>query len=61
VLVIVDGEASLPEATAAIRAALAGQPEPELKVCRFETVGARESVFAQMSCVVNSFSKKLSS
>ncbi len=43
VLVLVDGEASVPEALAAIRAALAGQPEPELKVCRFESAGARES------------------
>lgn len=44
VLVIVDGEANLPQASAAIRAALAGQPAPELKICRFETAGARESL-----------------
>jgi homoserine kinase len=43
VLVIVDGAESVPEASAAIRAALTGQPEPELKLCCFETAGARHS------------------
>jgi homoserine kinase len=51
VLVIVDGEKSLPEATAAIRAALAGKSQPELKICRFETAGARESVLAAESAL----------
>ena len=40
VLVVVDSEGSVPEASAAIRKALEGLPEPELKVCRFEAVGA---------------------
>ncbi|MGB7986735.1 MAG: hypothetical protein WCF54_16340, partial [Terracidiphilus sp.] len=40
VLVIVDGEASLPETITAIRAALEDQPEPELKVCRFNNQSA---------------------
>jgi homoserine kinase len=40
VLVVVDGEESISEATTAIRAALRGLPEPELKLCRFETIGA---------------------
>jgi homoserine kinase len=46
VLVIVDGEASVPQATAAIRRALEGYSEPELKLCRFETAGAIESFLA---------------
>jgi homoserine kinase len=46
VLVIVDGEQSVVEALASIRAALGGLPEPELKVCRFETVGASQSFIA---------------
>jgi homoserine kinase len=43
VLVIVDSEESVPVATAAIRAAVAGMAEPELKVCRFEAAGASQS------------------
>jgi homoserine kinase len=43
VLVIVGSEESVPGAAAAIRAAVAGQCEPELKVCRFESVGASQS------------------
>ncbi len=46
VLVVVDGEDSVPEASVAIRAALAGGPEAELKLCRFETVGASQSFAA---------------
>jgi homoserine kinase len=40
VLVVVDGEQNVPEATAAIHTALKALPEPELKLCRFETAGA---------------------
>lgn len=40
VLAIVESEAKVPEAEAAIRFAVAGEPEPELKVCRFESAGA---------------------
>jgi homoserine kinase len=43
VLLVVDSEASVPAATAAIRAALQGMAEPEIKLCRFESVGARQS------------------
>jgi homoserine kinase len=43
VLVIVGGEGSLSGATAAIRAALDGLMELELKVCRFESAGASRS------------------
>jgi homoserine kinase len=43
VLLIVDSEESLPEATAAIRKALEGSMEAELKVCRFEPAGAGQS------------------
>jgi len=46
VLVIVDSEESVPVATAAIRAAVTGQCEPELKICRFESVGANNSLEA---------------
>jgi homoserine kinase len=42
VLVIVGSEKSLPCAETAIREALAGVPEPELKVCCFELVGASQ-------------------
>jgi homoserine kinase len=42
VLVIVASEQSLPDASEAIRAALGGITEPELKLCRFELVGARQ-------------------
>lgn len=41
VLVIVASEVSLPGAAQAIRNAVAGQPEPVLRVCRFETTGAK--------------------
>jgi homoserine kinase len=43
VLVIVGSAESVPEASAAIRAALEGMTEPELKLCRFELVGANQS------------------
>lgn len=43
VLVIVDGEESLEPASSAIRAALAGLPEPKLHVCRFEVAGAAQT------------------
>ena len=43
VLVIVGRAESVPEASAAIRAALEGVTEPELKLCRFEPVGANHS------------------
>jgi homoserine kinase len=43
VLMIVASEESVPKAVAAIRAALRGLAEPELKVCRFESVGASQS------------------
>ena len=46
VLVIVDSEESVPAATAAIRAAVAGLAEPELKVCHFESEGASRSLTA---------------
>ena len=39
-LVIVTGDESLETASAAIRSALNGMPEPELIVCRFESLGA---------------------
>lgn len=40
VLVIVGNEGSVPQAVAAIRKAIKGQMEPEIKVCRFESKGA---------------------
>jgi homoserine kinase len=43
VLVIVGSVESVPEASAAIREALEGVTEPELKLCRFEPVGANQS------------------
>jgi homoserine kinase len=43
VLVIVGSAESVPEASAAIRAALDGVAEPELKLCRFEPMGANQS------------------
>jgi homoserine kinase len=43
VLVVVDSDANLPEAAAAIRTALANETEPELKVCCFEPAGASQS------------------
>jgi homoserine kinase len=43
VLVIVDSENHLPEASTAIRNALAGMLEPKLFVCHFSDAGARES------------------
>ena len=48
VLVIVGSEQSFPEASAAIRAALLGLPQPELKLCRFEPVGAERSFAASL-------------
>jgi homoserine kinase len=44
VLVVVEGEASVEEASAAIRMALKGLPEPELAVCRFLPEGAGQSI-----------------
>jgi homoserine kinase len=41
VLVIVENEESVPQALAAIRDAVKGQMEPELRICRFEPNGAR--------------------
>ncbi len=43
VLVIVGSQAGVPEAETAIRAAVAGLPEPELMLCRFEADGASHS------------------
>jgi homoserine kinase len=43
VLVVVADEESVPKATIAIRQALLGLTEPELKLCRFEPVGASQS------------------
>lgn len=43
VLVVVDSEGSLAQASATIRAALEGLPAAELKVCRFSLDGARNS------------------
>jgi homoserine kinase len=43
VLVIVGSAESVPEASAAIRAALEGVTEPEIKLCRFEPAGASQS------------------
>ena len=40
VLVIVEDEQSLASAAASIRIALAGFPEPELKMCSFQADGA---------------------
>jgi homoserine kinase len=40
VLVIIGSEESVPRAASAIRQALQGQTEPELKLCRFEPAGA---------------------
>jgi homoserine kinase len=48
VLVVVGNEKSVPDATAAIRKALEGMQEPELKVCRFEPAGARQSYEAAL-------------
>ena len=42
VLVVVGNEESLASASAAIRSALEGLPEPELVVCRFLSVGASQ-------------------
>jgi homoserine kinase len=44
VLVVVGSEESVAEASAAIRKALKGLPEPELAVCRFLTDGASQSL-----------------
>jgi homoserine kinase len=41
-LVVVGSEKSVPDATAAIRAAVEGVMEPEIKVCRFESKGASQ-------------------
>lgn len=46
VLVIVGGEGSLAQASAAIRKALDGQQQPELVVCRFLPDGATQSLEA---------------
>lgn len=43
VLVVVEGEGSLAHASAAIRAAVAGLPDPELQVCGFESEGASQA------------------
>lgn len=42
VLVVVEGEESVAEAINAIRKAVEGLKEPEVKVCRFEPVGASQ-------------------
>jgi len=44
VLVLTDGEASVPAAADLIRAALGDMPEPELIICGFEGEGTRRSV-----------------
>lgn len=41
-LVILEGEGSAPCASLAIRKAASGLPEPELKICRFESRGAAD-------------------
>jgi homoserine kinase len=46
VLVVVGSEENVPEAVAAIHAAVKGLPEPELKVCRFESAGADKCLVA---------------
>jgi homoserine kinase len=43
VLVIADSQESLPMASAAICKSMKKKTEPELKVCRFETIGASQS------------------
>jgi homoserine kinase len=43
VLVIVGSEEGMPGATAAIRGALQGAMEPELRLCRFESAGASQA------------------
>jgi homoserine kinase len=43
VLVVVDSEESVPQASTAIRQALKEMTEPELKLCRFELAGASQS------------------
>jgi homoserine kinase len=40
VLVVVGNEENVPDAVAAIRTAVEGLPEPELKICKFESTGA---------------------
>ena len=40
VLLVVEGEASLPASCAAIHAAVADMKQPELKLCRFQIQGA---------------------
>jgi homoserine kinase len=49
VLVITGSEESLPGATAAIRQALAGEMEPELKLCRFEQAGTSQFPYSLRS------------
>jgi len=44
VLVILDGESSIEKASKAIRKAVSQLPEPELRICRFESIGARAEV-----------------
>ena len=46
VLVIAGGEGSVAEASEAILGALAGLPEPELRVCRFLSTGASQALEA---------------
>jgi homoserine kinase len=46
VLVVVGSQENVPEALAAIRAAIEGLPEPELKVCKLESAGADQCLAA---------------
>jgi len=48
VLVVIGNEESVPGAAAAIRRALKGMKEPELKVCRFESMGKSHSFEAML-------------
>jgi homoserine kinase len=44
VLVVMDGQENLAEASAAIRCALEGMSAPELRLCRFEAQGAKQFI-----------------
>ena len=49
VLVVVESEETVDEASGAIRKALEGLPEPELAICRFLPDGARQSIETRRS------------
>ena len=49
VLVVVESEETVDEASGAVRKALEGLPEPELAICRFLPDGARQSIETRRS------------